>query len=84
MTVTIKKINGSIAVLIPSALAREMKLTEGTSLEISGSASSIVMRRKDRASKRSLRSITAKMKASSYRSRSRDWSADATVGREIW
>ena len=44
MTVTIKKIGGSVAVLIPKSLAREMELTEGSALDISNTGESIAMR----------------------------------------
>jgi antitoxin component of MazEF toxin-antitoxin module len=43
MTVTIKKIGGSMAVVIPKEVAREMELTEGTPMQITSTGESIVM-----------------------------------------
>jgi AbrB family looped-hinge helix DNA binding protein len=85
MTVTVKKLGGSVAVVIPKAVAREMELTEGTPLEISGDADAIVLRkpRRRRRPRRPLARIVAQIKPASYRRRSAELSADRSVGREI-
>ena len=83
MTVIVRKIGGSVAVVIPKAVAREMELAEGTSLEISGSADAIVLRRRGWRPRRPLSEIVAGMKSSSYRRRSREVSGDRPVGKEI-
>ena len=41
MTVTVKKVGGSVAVIIPKAMATEMELAEGTPLELSSSGGTI-------------------------------------------
>jgi antitoxin ChpS len=85
MTVTIKKIGGSVAVVIPKSVAREMKLSAGASLEISTAAGAIVMRtRAARRPRRPISEIVAKIKPSSYRRRRRELGDDAPVGKEIW
>ena len=84
MTVTVKKIGGSVGVLIPQAMARELNLTEGTALQISSSADGIVMRREGRRPRRSLQSIVAKIKPASYRRRNREVKEHGPVGKEIW
>ena len=85
MTVTIKKIGGSVAVLIPKSLAREMELSEGTPLDISNTADSIVMRKQaPRRSRRPISQIVKKISASSYRRRRRELADDKRVGKEIW
>jgi antitoxin component of MazEF toxin-antitoxin module len=83
MTVTVKKLGGSVAVVIPKSVAREMKLTEGTSLEITGDTSQIIMRKQGRRARRPLRQIVAKIKPGSYRRRNREMGADRAVGKEI-
>ena len=85
MTVTVKKIGGSVAVVIPKTLAREMELTEGTSLEISSSNDQIVMRKAGRRRpRRALSRIVARIKPASYRRRNCETSNDGPVGRELW
>ena len=84
MTVTIKKIGGSVAVLIPKSLAREMDLAEGSALDITNTADSIVMRKQTRRrSRRPISQIVKKISASSYRRR-RELSGDQPIGKEIW
>jgi antitoxin MazE len=45
MTLKIQKWGNSLAIRIPSALARDARLREGTTVEVSGDEQSIVMRR---------------------------------------
>lgn len=83
MTVTIKKIGGSVAVLIPRSLARDMDLTEGTPLEITGTADAITLRKQGHRPRRSLRRIVGGIKSAAYRSRRREFADDRPVGKEI-
>ena len=84
MTVIVKKIGGSMAVVIPMAVARDMGLTEGTPLVVSGGDAAIVLRKRGRRPRRPLAKILAKIKPASYRRRARELSDDHPVGREVW
>jgi antitoxin component of MazEF toxin-antitoxin module len=84
MTVIVKKIGGSVAVVIPAAVAREMELAEGTSLELSTTADSIVMRRRGRRERRPLAGIVARINPGSYRRRRRELVDDTPLGKELW
>lgn len=84
MTVIVKKIGGSVAVVIPRGMAREMQLTEGTPLEISAGASGILMRKAGRRPRRPLAQIVAGIKPASYRRRNRELSEPGPVGAEVW
>jgi AbrB family looped-hinge helix DNA binding protein len=84
MTVIVKKIGGSVAVVIPKAVAREMELREGTALEVSTDSAGIILRKRARRPRRPLRELLAGIKPAAYRRRSRDFAADRPVGREIW
>ncbi len=84
MTVMVKRVGGSVAVVIPKAVAREMDLTDGTPLQMSTTADAIVMRRESRRPRRPLKQIVAKLSPASYRRRRRELGDDAPVGREIW
>ena len=53
MTAT-KNVGGSVAVVIPAAIARELALTDGTALDVTTTADGIVMRRRDRRPRRRL------------------------------
>ena len=80
----VKKIGGSMAVVIPMAVARDMGLTEGTPLVVSGSDAAIVLRKRGRRPRRPLAKILAKINPASYRHRARELSDDRPVGREVW
>ena len=87
MTVTVKQVGGSVAVVIPKSVAREMELAAGSSLEISTSGGAIVMRkhrRQGRRPRRSIAEIVAQIKPASYRRRNREQAEGGPVGREIW
>ena len=84
MTVLVKKIGGSVAVVIPKAMAKEMGLISGTSLDITSSNDAIVMRRAGRRPRRDLRQIINQIKPASYRRRRRELGDDAPVGKEMW
>lgn len=84
MTIVVKKIGGSVAVLIPKSVAREMGLTDGTSLDITSSADAIIMRKHGRRPRRSLQTIIDQIRPASYRRRRREMLEKAPVGKEIW
>ena len=84
MTVLVRQLGGSVAVMIPESVAREMKLTEGTVLEISAGGTRIVLRRQGRRARRSLKRLVAKINPSAYRRHGRELAADRPVGREPW
>jgi antitoxin component of MazEF toxin-antitoxin module len=84
MTVTVKRVGGSVAVIIPAAIARDMDLTDGTALDVSATSDGIVMRRKGRRPRRSLAKILAGISPAAYRRRRRELGDDPPVGREVW
>jgi AbrB family looped-hinge helix DNA binding protein len=84
MMVTVKKLGGSVAVVIPKAVAREMELIEGTSLDVSVNDAGIVLKKRGRRPRRSLHGIVARINPQSYRRHSRELSEGRAVGREIW
>lgn len=84
MTVRVKKIGGSLAVVIPKSMAQELEMVEGTPLEISASGGTMVMRKQGRRPRRSISEIVAQINADSYRRRNRELTKDRPVGKEIW
>lgn len=83
MIVTVKKIGGSVAVLIPKTVAREMQISEGTSLSLTAGPDGIVLRRPGKRARRPLNRIVAQINPADYRRRSKDLLADPPVGKEI-
>ena len=83
MTVMVKKIGGSVAVVIPKGIAREMGLTDGVPLEVTTSSDAIIMRRRARRPRRDLDSIVRQIKSSSYRKRRHEL-LEPAVGKELW
>ncbi len=86
MIITVKKIGGSVAVVIPRGVAREMELVEGMPLEMSSSGDAIVMRKSGppQRTRRPIEAIVRGMKSSSYQRHSRELAERGPVGREIW
>lgn len=85
MTVTVKKVGGSVAVVIPRAVAREMDLTEGTALDVSTASGAIVMRKRHaRRPRRPLAEIVAQINPAAYRKRKREMVNGGPVGKEVW
>jgi AbrB family looped-hinge helix DNA binding protein len=85
VTVLVKKLGGSVAVVIPKGVAREMDLAEGTPLEITSNGEAIVMRKQNgRRPRRSMAQIVRGIKTSSYRRRTQEHAERGPVGREIW
>jgi antitoxin component of MazEF toxin-antitoxin module len=83
VTIVVKKIGGSVTVLIPNSVAREMGLADGTPMELTANAEAIVMRKRGRRPRRSLKSIVDQIRPASYRRR-RELLDERTVGREHW
>lgn len=83
MTIAVKKVGGSVAVVIPKMMARELGLADGTPLEISMDAGAIVMRKSGRRSRRPLSSIVEQIRPASYRPR-RALLDGGPVGKEVW
>jgi AbrB family looped-hinge helix DNA binding protein len=75
MTVTIKKIGGSMGIVIPKSVASDMGLTEGAALDISVRNGVIVMPRPGRRARRPLKTLAGQMNRAAYRKHNRELSA---------
>jgi antitoxin component of MazEF toxin-antitoxin module len=84
MTVLVKKLGGSVAVVIPKSVAREMELRDGTSLDISTISGGILLRRNGRRARRPLDKLVAQLSPAAYRRRRLELGQDRPVGKEIW
>jgi antitoxin component of MazEF toxin-antitoxin module len=82
MLVIVRKLHGRLTILFPEHLVRALRSTEGALLRVSSNADTIILHKKSRG-RRSLHSITARLKPSAYRHRNRELN-DAPVGKEIW
>jgi AbrB family looped-hinge helix DNA binding protein len=87
LTVTVKKLGGSVAVVIPKQVAQEFNLAAGASLEVSATGDAIVMRRAGQhrpRARRSIERIVAGIKPASYKRRQREMQGLRPVGKELW
>ena len=84
MTVITKKLGGSVAIVIPKAVATEMRLVEGSPLELTTTSQGILLRKQGRRARRPLARIVAQMKPAAYRRRRRELGDDPPVGKESW
>jgi antitoxin component of MazEF toxin-antitoxin module len=83
MTVTVKRIGGSLAVVIPRAIAAESRLEEGTALDVSSTTAGILFRRPGRRPRRRIGEIAKRLNPASYAKHNAELLADPPVGREI-
>lgn len=84
MTTTVKKLGGSVAVVIPRGVAREMELTEGTAMDVTTAGGAIVMRKRGRRPRRPWAQIIAQINPAAYRKRNREMADSGPLGREVW
>jgi len=84
MTILVKKIGGSVAVVIPKAMARAMRLADGTPLELAQNAGVMTLRPSAARPRRSLRNIVKQINPASYQRHHRELGETMPVGKEIW
>jgi antitoxin component of MazEF toxin-antitoxin module len=83
MVVTVRKIGGSVAVVIPKGVAKDMGLSVGTALDISQTENSIVMRKRGRRPRRPLKELLKQISSKSYRQHTKELGS-SPVGKELW
>jgi antitoxin component of MazEF toxin-antitoxin module len=84
MTVVVKKLGGSVAVIIPKAVAHELGFADGTSLDVRTEESTLILRKQHRRPRRPLGPLVAQIKPDPYRRHTAAMTSDTPVGREIW
>ena len=84
MTAVVKKLGGSLALVIPKALAREAGLSEGATLEVTAGDGTLILRKQGRRPRRPISALLAEIKPAAYRRHRRELSGDPPVGREVW
>lgn len=80
--VTVKRVGGSLAVIIPRAIAAESGLAEGASLDVSRTAAGILFRHPGRRQRRSTAAIARQLNSASYARRKAELAKDMPVGRD--
>ena len=83
MTVTVKRIGGSLAVVIPRSVAAESGLAEGAPLDVTRTAAGILFRLAGRRPRRSIAAVAKQIDPAGYARRTADLSSDPAVGREV-
>lgn len=83
MFVKVKRVGGSMAVVIPAPIASEMNLSAGTALAVSLEDDKLVLR-KSRRPRRSMDQLVAEIDPAAYKRRRKRDLDDKPVGREIW
>lgn len=82
MTATLKKIGGSLAVIIPKPLAEGM--SAGDQIELTERPDGILIVRKGRRAKRPIEQILAGLDPAVHANRAKALENDPPVGREVW
>lgn len=84
MLATIKKLGGSVAIVIPKGMAAENDLAPGTAVDLSQSEDGILIRKPRRRVRRPIEDIVREIDPAAYERRRREAASDRPVGREIW
>lgn len=79
---TVKRIGGSLAVVIPRAVAAESKLGVGTPLQVTTTADGILLQPAARRPRRSVADLARRMSPARYARRNADVLADPPAGKE--
>jgi antitoxin component of MazEF toxin-antitoxin module len=84
MLTTVKKLGGSVAIVIPKAMASSNELTPGTTVDLEQSAEGIVVRRARARRRRSIDQIVTEIDPAAYTRRREESRQDAPMGKEVW
>lgn len=83
MVATVKKIGGSVAVIIPKSIAAGAGLGPGTTVEVTQEDDAIVLRRSTRRVRRPITELVRQIDPGAY-ARHRKALDNAPVGKEVW
>jgi len=82
MTATIKKIGGSLAIIIPKPMADGLRA--GESIDLTEHGGGILVMPKRRRAKRAIQDVVKDIDSKDYARLREEFDNDAPVGREIW
>lgn len=83
MVATVKKIGGSVAVIIPKAIASGMGLGPGTSVDVVQEDDTIVLRRSSKRNRTPIVELVRQIDADAYARHRQEWN-ERPVGKEVW
>ena len=84
MLATVKKIGGSVAIIIPKSMAAHNQLSPGTAVDLSQGEDGIVVRMPRGRVRRSIHDIVKEIDPAAYARRRSELAPDHPVGKEIW
>lgn len=84
MVTKIKKIGGSVGLVIPKAVAAEMRFVSGTAVEVTASPEGMIVKRPGRRPRRPIKDVIKGMKRSNYTKAVHAQLDGPPVGREFW
>jgi antitoxin component of MazEF toxin-antitoxin module len=84
MTGTIKRVGGSLAIIIPKPLADQQGFSAGESIELTEQADGLLLRRCRKALRRPMSEIAKAIDPKAYAEQNKALLADRPVGREVW
>ena len=84
MLATVKKIGGSVAIVIPKSMAAQNQLSPGASVDLSQGEDGIIVRRPRGNVRRSINDIVKEIDSAAYARRRQELALDHPLGKEIW
>ena len=83
MLATVKRLGGSVAIVIPKGLAEQNQLSHGSTVDLTTVEGGFVVRRARR-KRRPIEDIAEAIDPAIYADRRRELKRDRPVGREVW
>lgn len=84
MLATVKKIGGSVAIVIPKSMAAHNQLSPGVAVDLTQGEDGIVVRKPRGRVRRSINDIVKEIDPTAYARRRRELALDHPLGKEIW
>jgi antitoxin component of MazEF toxin-antitoxin module len=84
MLATVKKLGGSVAIVIPKAMAAENQLAPGTAVDLSQDGDGIMIRKSRRRVRRPINDMVREIDPAAYEGLRREMALDRPVGKEVW
>ena len=84
MLATVKKLGGSVAIVIPRGMAAHNQLAPGTAVDLSQGEDGILIRKPRGRIRRSINEIVREINPAAYARHRQDVASDRPVGKELW
>jgi antitoxin component of MazEF toxin-antitoxin module len=84
MLATVRKLGGSVAIVIPKGMAISFQLAPGTTVDLTEGETGIIVRRARYRKRRAIDELVGEINSSAYARHRKQLAVDKPVGKEVW